>query len=168
MNNDKKREFLDEIKNNNFTSRQLYDYNIYKKQMEDKYVNVIAKQQVIDYIKNSNLTSDQKLHLYFKNYGSEEQSYIIKNFNIDSTSFLNTINYVNNIKDEFSGSSYSDYRKNKIFDYINSLNLSTPQKVVLFRLSGYSLSNYKTSMFNYINSMNLSKYEKDSLWNYLY
>lgn len=168
LNNDKKREFLDEIKNNNFASRQLYDYNIYKKQMEDKYVNVIAKQQVIDYIKNSNLTSDQKLHLYFKNYGSEEQSYIIKNFNIDSTSFLNTINYVNNIKDEFSGSSYSDYRKNKIFDYINSLNLSTPQKVVLFRLSGYSLSNYKTSMFNYINSMNLSKYEKDSLWNYLY
>lgn len=168
LNNDKKREFLDEIKNNNFTSRQLYDYNIYKKQMEDKYVNVIAKQQVIDYIQNSNLTSDQKLHLYFKNYGSEEQSYIIQNFNIDSTTFLNTINYVNNIKDEFSGSSYSDYRKNKIFDYINSLNLSTPQKVVLFRLSGYSLSNYKSSMFNYINSMNLSKYEKDSLWNYLY
>ncbi len=168
LNNDKKREFLDEIKNNNFTSRQLYDYNIYKKQMEDKYVNVIAKQQVIDYIQNSNLTSDQKLHLYFKNYGSEEQSHIIQNFNIDSTSFLNTINYVNNIKDEFSGSSYSDYRKNKIFDYINSLNLSTPQKVVLFRLSGYSLSNYKSSMFNYINSMNLSKYEKDSLWNYLY
>lgn len=168
LNKENKEAFLEAIDNYDFSSRDLVEYSKYRKNANDTYVSVVAKQTVVDYINQSDLNDNQKLYLYFKDYGSEQQNKLIANFNVGASNYLNTVNYVSYIKDNFSGEYYSDYRKEKIFSYINSLNATIPQKIALFKVAGYSVTSYKSSMYKYINSLNLTKTEKEELWNYLY
>lgn len=168
LNKENKEAFLEAIDNYDFSSRDLVEYSKYRKNANDTYVSVVAKQTVVDYINQSDLNDNQKLYLYFKDYGSEQQNKLIANFNVGASNYLNTVNYVSYIKDNFSGEYYSDYRKEKIFSYINSLNATIPQKIALFKVAGYSVTSYKSSMYKYINSLNLTKNEKEELWNYLY
>lgn len=163
-----RKEFIEDMESYNFTAYQLYDYYQTKKNYDDIYVSAKSKEFVVDYIQQQNLTDEQKYCLYSKNYGSEDTVKLLKKFNVKADNYLNTIKYVSEIKSNYRGENYSNYRKQKIFSYINNLNATALEKVILFKQSGYSITKYKNMIYNYIEKLPLSKAEKNTLWNQLY
>ena len=123
---------------------------------------------MIDYLISSNLSDEQKKYFYIKDYSSEENMDVLNTFNINIDNYLNSIKFSNELKDNYSGNTYSDYRKKQTFKYIQSLNAGVLEKVILYRLSGYSISSYKSSIYNYINNLNISQSSKSKLWDQLF
>lgn len=163
-----RKEFIEDMESYNFTAYQLYDYYQIKKNYDEIYVSSKSKEFVVDYIQEQNLTDEQKYHLYSKNYGSEDTVELLKKFNVKADNYLNTIKYASEVKFNYQGENYSNYRKQKIFSYINSLNATALEKAVLFKQTGYSITKYKNMIYNYIEKLPLSKAEKNTLWNQLY
>lgn len=91
---------------------------------------------------------------------------LIKNVKIDYADYSKYSKKITEIKKQYSD---SNTRKQKVFEYINSLNYSKEQKIILYTmLSGYSITNYKNEMHKYIDSLKISKSEKESIWKQLY
>ena len=168
LNNENREEFIDDLNKYNFDSNQLYEYYQYRSETKEGYVSVIAKQRIADYLLQSDLTDEQRKYLYLKEYGSDTLSKTLSSFNVSGNNYINVSKYITKLKDDFSGDRYSDYRKQATFNYINGLNATMLEKIVLFKVAGYSISSYKNSVFNYINSLNLTKAEKEEIFNYLY
>lgn len=76
---------------------------------------------------------------------------------------------VNEIKEQYEGEEKSTIRKQKVFQYINSLPYSRVEKIILFKMLGnYGISDYKNDVFNYINGLKISKSEKEQMWQQIY
>lgn len=88
--------------------------------------------------------------------------------NINQKIYIDTQNYVSIIKKQYTGTKNTNQRKQLIFNYINQKNINKMQKVMLYGMAGYSISNYKQEMFPYINSLKLSRQEKQEMYNYFY
>ena len=168
LSSDNRKEYQSAIKKYNFSSYQLYDYYQTKKKYEEKYSSSNSKNMMIDYLISSNLSDEQKKYFYIKDYSSEENMDVLNTFNINIDNYLNSIKFSNELKDNYSGNTYSDYRKKQTFKYIQSLNAGVLEKVILYRLSGYSISSYKSSIYNYINNLNISQSSKSKLWDQLF
>ena len=168
LNTDNRKKFINDIENNGFDSYQLYEYYQTKNQYENIYTNIKTKELIIDYLVNSNLSNEQKYYLYSKDYSSDETISLLQNFNVKADNYLNTMKYVNDIKNSYSGDLYTNYRKNAIYKYINDLNASVLEKVILYKQAGYSISNYKSSLYDYIEKMELTSIEKKKIWNQLF
>lgn len=168
LSSDNRKEYQSAIKKYNFSSYQLYDYYQTKKKYEEKYSSSNSKNMMIDYLISSNLSDKQKKYFYIKDYSSEENMDVLNTFNINIDNYLNSIKFSNELKDNYSGNTYSDYRKKQTFKYIQSLNAGVLEKVILYRLSGYSISSYKSSIYNYINNLNISQSSKSKLWDQLF
>ena len=168
LNNENKKEFIEDLNTYAFDSKQLYEYYNYRNETRDGYVPVIAKQRLADYLLQSNLNDEQKKYLYAKEYANDTLSKTLKHFNVSGSNYINVSKYSTKLKDDFPGTNYSDYRKQATFNYINNLNATTLEKIVLFKVAGYSISSYKNDVFNYVNSLNLTKAEKEEIFNYLY
>lgn len=68
-----------------------------------------------------------------------------------------------------SGKTISGSKKKAIFNYINSLSLSSTQKKILFTKCNSSYGkNYKSEIHTYINNLKISKERKEQIWNELY
>ena len=52
--------------------------------------------------------------------------------------------YSSELKFDYQGNKYSDYRKQQAFKYIQNLNASVIEKAVLFKKAGYSITSYKS------------------------
>ena len=65
-------------------------------------------------------------------------------------------------KDE-NGDSISGSRKNKVISYVNSLDLSIPQKAMLIRSEYSSFDNYNNEIIEYVNNLDLSIEEKKAI-----
>ena len=168
LSSDNRKEYQSAIKKYNFSSYQLYDYYQAKKKYEEKYSSSNSKNMMIDYLISSNLSDEQKKYFYIKDYSNEENMDVLNTFNINIDNYLNSIKFSNELKDNYSGNSYSDYRKKQTFKYIQSLNAGVLEKVILYRLSGYSISSYKSSIYNYINNLDISQSNKSKLWDQLF
>lgn len=168
LNNENKKEFIEDLNTYAFDSKQLYEYYNYRNETRDGYVPVIAKQRLADYLLQSNLNDEQMKYLYAKEYANDTLSKALKHFNVSGSNYINVSKYSTKLKDDFPGTNYSDYRKQATFNYINNLNATTLEKIVLFKVAGYSISSYKNNVFNYVNSLNLTKAEKEEIFNYLY
>lgn len=168
LNNEQKEEFIGDMNAYKFNSKELYDYYNYCKYAKNNYAPVIAKQNIANYLLKTKLTSDQKKYLYSKKYGSDTLSKVLNIFNVNGDNYLNVAKYAANLKDNFEGEHYSNYRKKLLFNYINSLDATTDEKIVLFRVAGYKVSSYKDSMYNYITSTNLNWLEQKEIFEYLF
>lgn len=168
MNSDNRKKFKEELSNYNISSDKLIDYYTTRKKYNSDYTSSFAKEKMMDYISNSNLDEKTKWHLYNKDYGSDTTELLVNTFNIKTNDYFNTMKYASKIKSEYSNSKYSKLRKSKVFDYINKLNISQKEKIVLFSQAGYSSSASKQSMYDYINKQNLTKKEKETIWKALY
>lgn len=168
LSSDNRKEYQSAIKKYNFSSYQLYDYYQTKKKYEEKYSSSNSKNMMIDYLISSNLSDEQKKYFYIKDYSNEENMDVLNTFNINIDNYLNSIKFSNELKDNYSGNNYSDYRKKQTFKYIQSLNAGVLEKVILYRLSGYSISSYKSSIYNYINNLDISQSSKSKLWDQLF
>ena len=161
-------DFLIELTDKNFNAYELYDYYKSKKSYEDRYTSAEAKTEILEYLINSNFDDKQKIYLYSKTYSNSDNINLINQFGVGADNYFNTLKYVNKLKNAYQGKDYSNYRKQQTFSYINSLNASVIEKIILFKQSGYTISNYKGIVFNYIEGQKLTKEEKQKLWNSLY
>lgn len=58
----------------------------------------------------------------------------------------------------------TEFKKKKVFEYINSLPLSVEQKLMLQKMgAGYSIKQYRGRLHNYINNMELTKEQKQAI-----
>lgn len=113
---------------------------------------------------------------YYAN--KEENNYSLENpkkYNtltsagIDYYDFSDYQKYISDLKDMYPGEENKNKRKNEIWKYIQNLNLTKAQKILIYNTcGGYGISNYKNYMHNYINNLNISKKEKEEIWEYLY
>lgn len=113
---------------------------------------------------------------YYAN--KEENNYSLENpkkYNtltsagIDYYDFSDYQKYISDLKDMYPGEENKNKRKNEIWKYIQNLNLTKAQKILIYNTcGGYGISNYKNYMHNYINSLKISKKEKEEIWDYLY
>lgn len=168
LNKDSKKDFINEINILNINSTDLCKYYEKRKKLKSTYTSSAAKEQLTNYIKNSNFDDKTKWYLYNKDYGSDTQKLLVNTFNLKSTDYFNTMDYAKKISNQYKEKKYSNFRKKKVFEYINSLNCSQKQKIVLFSQAGYSSSTYKNSMYKYINSLDLTKSDKLKIWKSLY
>lgn len=168
MSKDNQKEFINEISNYNVDAKDLYDYYSKRKEIKDNYTSKGAKGQLTDYIKSSSFNEELKWYLYNKDYGSDTQKLLVNTFNISTNDYFNVMKYADDIANAYQGSNNSKVRKQKIFEYINSLKCSQRQKIVLFAQAGYSNSSSKDAMYNYINNLKLTKSEKEKIWNSIF
>lgn len=90
---------------------------------------------------------------------------IVINGNVNQEVYIDVKRYVSDLQKNYIN---SEERKRLIFQYIQDKNISKNQKIMLYGMSGYGISDYKNDMFQYINSLNLSKSEKEEIYYYLY
>lgn len=115
------------------------------------------------------LDNDEDIFKYY--YGlSQKETFdnVILKAKIDQKVYIESKEYVSEIKKQYTGTKNSQKRKKAIFDYINGQNINKGQKIMLYGMSGYSISNYKKEIFNYINSLDISKSEKEKMYYYFY
>lgn len=125
--------------------------------------------------KATSTTIDMKDYSKYNSYA--EMKYSMKNPTNYSmitsiTTYDDYITYkdkVAEIKEKYSGTNNTNVRKQKVFEYINSLSYNKTQKVILFNmLGGYEIKNYKNDVHSYINGLDISKSEKEQMWQQIY
>lgn len=168
MNKDNREKFINELDEYNISVNKLTDYYYKRSQINKDYVSEIAKEKLLDYINVSNIDDDTKWYLYSKDYGSDNLDIQRSTFNIKFSDYFNVIKYKNSVDNMYPGKESSKNRKRAVFNYINNLNVSAAQKIILFKQAGYSDSSHKTYMFQYINSLPISGAEKNTIWKSIY
>ena len=138
------------LSNNNYQKLNDTEKSEIVKNIVDYSYNVARKE--ITGIEMSNTYN--KVNFYTSTGGKVSDYYLAKN-------------KIAEIKEEYAGQTKA--KKTNIFKYINGLNLSKAQKILLFNATTtYSIKEYKNYMFNYINNLKITKSEKEKIWNELY
>ena len=138
------------------------DYYAFRNSVDDTDKET-KKESITNYLLNSALSDKELAALYGSYYSSEETledmmtlKIPIKEYiKLDSQEF--TTDYGSN------GKAITNSKKNKIINYVNSLNLSIPQKAILIKSQYSSYDSYNKQIVNYVNSQNLSKFDKATL-----
>ena len=79
------------------------------------------------------------------------------------TRYNDYLSYDNKIKELKKQYNSSNSRKIAIIKYVNSLNLTIPQKAMLIKMNYSSYNDYNNQIINYINSQKLSMSEKQEI-----
>ena len=74
--------------------------------------------------------------------------------------YLTYQNEISNIKDRYEN---TNQRKNAVVNYVNSLELTIPQKAMLIRMNYSSFNSYDNQIIEYINSQDLTIKEKEDI-----
>jgi len=145
---------LDTQEKSTYFNTQTEISNI-KKSNEDY---ATKKSNVIDTIVNSNLTDDSKVLLYTENYKDEDINDLMEvGINVDSYLTYKGQNFTAD-KDS-NGKSINGSKKNKVFDYINQMNIPFEEKCILAKLQYNSYDDYNNEIINYLNNNNNVDYE---------
>ncbi len=124
---------------------------------------LVKHEEINDLLINTNLDDQKKAYLYGKYYSNEKILDTIIKSDIDFDEFLKydsqeiTSDYYAN------GKAVPNSRRNKVIRYINSLNLTIPQKAILIKLEYNSYDAYDRQIINYINNIGISKSEKEEV-----
>ena len=179
---------IQEMKDLNMTSSEYRNYqkglsNSGKKN-ENKleYINGLDVSNEQKNIMANNVVKSDKYTIDMSKYNDydsyEEMKYANENsqkyntitsFNIKYNDYKKYKENIDNIKEQYSGTSNAKLRKAKVAQYIESLPYSRNQKMMLYKtLGNYSIKNYKKEMYEYIEGLKISKEEKETIWNQLY
>ena len=161
----------DELNDLNSMGMTLYEKSSYFKaktdisSIKDEYKDsedyIGQKRDIIDVIKNTYLNDEQKSYLYDRYYGNTETLGIINAIGIDFDSYLD-YEYQNftSDKDE-NGKSISGSKKQKVFDYINSMDIDFEQKLILAKLQYKNYDEYNYDIVDYLNNNDDISYEDE-------
>lgn len=140
---------------------------------KSEYLSYIAKTQDMEKDKdklkvlaNSNYSSNTKKAVYTNTIGKKDSTYnMLEKTNIDITEYIKykIQGFSSDIKDDgtVGGKAISNSKKNKVYNYINNMNITYEQKLLLLG-SQYKLTNTeRTKVANTINNLpNTTKKEK--------
>lgn len=137
----------------------ISDYYSFKASIDDTDKDT-KKTSITNFLIESNLNDEQLAYLYAGYYSNEETLNNIIKANIPIKEFIkfNGQRFENDYYD--NGKAVTNSRKNKVINYVNSLNLSIPQKAILIKMEYSSYKPYDNQIVNYINEMNYSKLDK--------
>ncbi len=179
---------IQEMKDLNMTSSEYRNYqkglsNSGKKN-ENKleYINGLDVSNEQKNIMANNVVKSDKYTIDMSKYNDydsyEEMKYANENsqkyntitsFDIKYNDYKKYKENIDNIKEQYSGTSNAKLRKEKVAQYIENLPYSKNQKMMLYKtLGNYSIKNYKKEMYEYIEGLKISKEEKETIWNQLY
>lgn len=148
----------------NFASNggDIENYYIYKYSVKDMDSNEKEK-----YLYNSDFSDDQKTLLYENitlSDFSDESKYLsyktAKQLGVDINSWLNYSSQEFKSDIAPTGKTVSGSRKKKLISFVNSLNLTIPQKASLIKMSYSSYDSYDKQIMNEVNSLNISFMDK--------
>lgn len=110
-----------------------------------------------------------KSDTFFQTKISRDDMQDIQDLGINQDEFMKFAENIGNIKSEkdINGKTISGSKKKAVANYINSLNLSSGEKAILFAKAGYPDKGYKQAIYNYINGLNLSAARKKEIWDSL-
>ena len=148
----------------NFTSNggNIENYYIYKFNTKDMGSNEKER-----YLYNSNFSNEQKTLLYENitlSDFSDESKYL--NYKTSKLLGIDINNWLDYSSQDFksdiapTGKTISGSKKNKLISFVNSLNLSIPQKASLIKMSYSSYDNYDNQIMSEVNSLNISFMDK--------
>ncbi len=149
---------------NNYVSQggNLTDYYIYKYETDG-----MSKQEKEDYLAYSTLDSYNKELLYenitLTNFDDENRytDYkMAKQLGIDIDSWLSYDSQDFESDVDSSGKTVRNSRLNKVFNFVNGLSLSVPQKAMLIKMQYSSFKQYDNQIIDYLNSSNMSFIDK--------
>ena len=91
---------------------------------------------------------------------AKEKIALVDAFGFDPSDYLEYSYNINNIKE-------GKNTKQKVFEYINSLDISQEQKIALMKKKYKTYRSYDNQLYNTINNADLTKEEKESVANFL-
>ena len=119
------------------------------------------KREIITTIKDSGLNDEQKSYLYDKYYASSETLDVVKAIGIDFDSYLD-YEYQNFTADkDADGKSISGSKKQKVFDYINSMDIGFEEKIILAKLQYNTYDEYNYDIIDYLNNNDDISYDQE-------
>ncbi len=142
---------------------KVSDYYLFKQHIDDSSTEA-KKESISNYLINSNLSNKEISQLYSNYYSSEETLDILSNADIPIKEFIkfNLQGFESDFNSK-TGKSVSCSRQKKVINYVNSLNLSIPQKALLIKMEYSSYKKYDKQIVNYINGKNLSFLDKATI-----
>lgn len=141
----------------------ISDYYTFQNNIDDTDSNT-KRESIKNYLINSSLNDNQISYLYGNYYSSEETLNNLIEIGIPIKEFIkfDTQEFEGDYNTR-TGKTVSGSRKNKVIQYVNSLNLSIPQKAILIKMEYNSYDNYNNQIVNYINGLNKTVNDKKVL-----
>lgn len=140
----------------------ISDYFLYKNTTADEDSQE-KKKKIAKYLTNSNLSNNQIAYLYGLDYSNETILNSLVNANIPIKEFIKLNSTTITSDYDKNGNTIVNSRKKKYISYVNSLNLTIPQKAMLIKMEYSSYKNYDKQIVSYVNKQNLTKFEKASI-----
>lgn len=139
----------------------LSDYYLFQSSINNEN-SEIKKQSISNFLIESDLSDKEISYLYNKYYSSDETMNLLSKFNIPVKEYIkfNLQSFESDYNNK--GRAISGSKQAKVFNYINSLKLSTTQKAILMKMQYKSFKKYDRQILNYINKMNATRFEKAS------
>ena len=123
----------------------------------------VTKKQIATVVKNADLTDEQKAYIYGKSYSSDATLNAVINSKIPFNEYLNFASQ-EFVADKYSnGATVKNSRRDKVVSYVNSLNLSIPQKAILIRTEYPSVDTWNYQILDYVNGLNILYEDKLSI-----
>ena len=152
------------------SSSSLKDSDKYNQSKElQKQINELSKTALNNY-KNIEITDNYAIvgnKEYYKNSNdewtkidTESPKYKIANLITKYNNYLKYNDEIKNIKNQYDN---SNTRKNAVIKYVNSLDLTIPQKAMLIKMNYSSYNNYNNQIISYVNNQKISLDEKTEI-----
>lgn len=135
------------------------DYYTFKESIDNTDKDT-KKASVTKFLIDSDLINEQLAYLYGNYYSSDKVLNALVQSNIPIKEYIKFNSETFESDYYTNGKTVPNSRKNKVIKYINSLNLSIPQKAMLIKMEYSSFKQYDNQIVKYVNNIDCSSYDK--------
>lgn len=135
------------------------DYYTFKESIDNTDKDT-KKASITKFLIDSDLTNEQLAYLYGNYYSSDKVLNALVQSNIPIKEYIKFNSETFESDYYTNGKTVLNSRKNKVIKYINSLNLSIPQKAMLIKMEYSSFKQYDNQIVKYVNNIDCSSYDK--------
>lgn len=135
------------------------DYYTFKESIDNTDKDT-KKASITKFLIDSDLTNEQLAYLYGNYYSSDKVLNALVQSNIPIKEYIKFNSETFESDYYTNGKTVPNSRKNKVIKYINSLNLSIPQKAMLIKMEYSSFKQYDNQIVKYVNNIDCSSYNK--------
>lgn len=135
------------------------DYYTFKESIDNTDKDT-KKASITKFLIDSDLNNEQLAYLYGNYYSSDKVLNALVQSNIPIKEYIKFNSKTFESDYYANGKTVPNSRKNKVIRYINSLNLSIPQKAMLIKMEYSSFKQYDNQIVKYVNNIDCSSYDK--------
>lgn len=135
------------------------DYYTFKESIDNTDKDT-KKASITKFLIDSDLNNEQLAYLYGNYYSSDKVLNALVQSNISIKEYIKFNSETFESDYYANGKTVPNSKKNKVIKYINSLNLSIPQKAILIKMEYSSFKQYDNQIVKYVNNIDCSSYDK--------